>query len=52
VHGRLVDYGGYELFAMTPLKANTGWIRREIFKKREQPGHHGHSRVDSRQPER
>jgi phage terminase large subunit-like protein len=35
--GRLVDFGGYELFAMTPLKANTGWIRREIFKKREHP---------------
>ena len=34
---RLVDFGGYELFAMTPLKANTGWIRREIFKKRESP---------------
>ncbi len=36
--GRLVDFDGYELFAMTPLKANTGWIRREIFKKREDPG--------------
>lgn len=35
--GRLVDFGGYELFAMTPLKANTGWIRREIWKKRESP---------------
>ncbi len=36
--GRLVDFDGYELFAMTPLKANTGWIRREIFKRREDPG--------------
>jgi hypothetical protein len=37
VHARLVDYGGYEMFAMTPLKANTGWIRREMWKKRESP---------------
>jgi len=36
--GRLVDFDGYELFAMTPLKANTGWIRREIYKRREDPG--------------
>ena len=36
--GRVVDFGGYEMFAMTPLKANTGWIRREIFKKRADPG--------------
>ena len=34
---RLADHGGYEMFAMTPLKTNTGWIRREIFKKRESP---------------
>lgn len=27
----------YEMFAMTPLKTNTGWIRREIFKQREAP---------------
>jgi phage terminase large subunit-like protein len=34
---RLVDFGGFEMFAMTPLKANTGWIRRDIWKKREHP---------------
>jgi hypothetical protein len=34
---RLADHGGYEMFAMTPLKTNTGWIRRDIFKKRESP---------------
>jgi phage terminase large subunit-like protein len=34
---RLLDYGGYEMFAMTPLKTNTGWIRRDIFKNREAP---------------
>ncbi len=34
---RLVDFGGYELFAMTPLKANTGWVRRDIYKRRESP---------------
>lgn len=34
---RLVRYGGYEMFAMTPLKTNTGWVRREIFKQREAP---------------
>jgi phage terminase large subunit-like protein len=28
---------GFEMFAMTPLKANTGWVRREIYKKRESP---------------
>lgn len=32
---RLLDHGGYEMFAMTPLKTNTGWVRRDIFKKRE-----------------
>lgn len=35
---RLVDYGGREVFAMTPLKANVGWIKRDIFKKRGSPG--------------
>jgi hypothetical protein len=25
------------MFAMTPLKTNTGWIRRDIFKQREHP---------------
>jgi phage terminase large subunit-like protein len=34
---RLIDHGGFEMFAMTPLKTNTGWIRRDIFKKREAP---------------
>jgi hypothetical protein len=34
---RLADYGGFEMFAMTPLKANTGYVRREIWKKRESP---------------
>jgi len=34
---RLIDYGGYEMYAMTPLKTNTGWIRRDIYKKREAP---------------
>lgn len=34
---RLLRFGGYEMFAMTPLKTNTGWIRREIYKKREAP---------------
>jgi phage terminase large subunit-like protein len=29
--------GGYEMYAMTPLKANTGWIRRDIYKNREAP---------------
>jgi phage terminase large subunit-like protein len=32
---RLADHDGFELFAMTPLNTNTGWVRREIFKKRE-----------------
>jgi phage terminase large subunit-like protein len=34
---RTADYGGFEMFAMTPLKTNTGYVRREIFKKREAP---------------
>lgn len=34
---RLLDHGGYELFAMTPLQTNTGWIRRDIFRQRESP---------------
>jgi phage terminase large subunit-like protein len=34
---RLADHGGFEMFAMTPLKANTGYVRREIWKKRESP---------------
>lgn len=34
---RLLDHGGYEMFAMTPLKTNTGWVRRDIFKQREAP---------------
>lgn len=34
---RLIRYSGPEMFAMTPLKANTGWTRREIWRKREDP---------------
>lgn len=34
---RLTDYDGYEIFAMTPLKVNTGWVRRVIWKNREHP---------------
>jgi phage terminase large subunit-like protein len=34
---RLTRFGGFEMFAMTPLKANTGWIRRDIWRKREAP---------------
>lgn len=34
---RLADYGGFEMFAMTPLAANTGYVRREVWKKRESP---------------
>ena len=34
---RLVDHGGFEMFAMTPLKTNTGWIRRDIWRNRESP---------------
>lgn len=32
---RLLKHNGPELYAMTPLKSNTGWIRREIWRKRE-----------------
>lgn len=34
---RLPDYDGYEMFACTPLKANTAWMRRDIWRKREHP---------------
>jgi hypothetical protein len=34
---RLGDFGGFEMFAMTPLDTNTGYVRREIYKKRESP---------------
>jgi phage terminase large subunit-like protein len=34
---RLADYGGFEMFAMTPLETNTGYVRREVWKKRESP---------------
>lgn len=34
---RLMRFGGFEMFAMTPLKANTGWVRRDIWRKRESP---------------
>jgi phage terminase large subunit-like protein len=33
---RLADFGGFEMFAMTPLMG-IGWIYRDIFKKREHP---------------
>lgn len=34
---RIMRFGGFEMFAYTPVKANTGWLKREIFKKRESP---------------
>jgi len=34
---RVIDNGGYEMFAMTPLKVNTGWIRRDIWRRRGDP---------------
>jgi hypothetical protein len=34
---RLVRYGGHEMFAMTQLEANTGYVRREVWKKRAAP---------------
>lgn len=34
---RLMRHGGFEMFACTPLKVNTGWMRREIWKNREAP---------------
>lgn len=34
---RLIDRGGPQWFAMTPLTSNTGWIRREIWRKRAAP---------------
>lgn len=34
---RIMRMGGYEMFAMTPVNTNTGWIRRDIFRKREDP---------------
>lgn len=34
---RLIDFGGYEMFAMTPIKANAAWVNREIVKKRDAP---------------
>lgn len=36
-HTRLLQHNGPEWFAMTPLKSNTAWIRREIWRKREDP---------------
>jgi phage terminase large subunit-like protein len=32
---RLLAHNGPEFYTMTPLKANTGWIRRDIWRKRE-----------------
>jgi phage terminase large subunit-like protein len=34
---RLVDYQGFEMFAMTPIRANTSWIRRDLWRNREAP---------------
>jgi hypothetical protein len=34
---RTVRYGGYEMFAMTPLDTNTAYVRRAIWKQREAP---------------
>lgn len=34
---RLLATGGPEWYTMTPLKANAGWIRRDIWRKREHP---------------
>lgn len=34
---RLNDTGGFEMFAFTPLDTNTGFVHREIYKKREDP---------------
>jgi phage terminase large subunit-like protein len=34
---RLVRYGGHEMFAMTPLDANTQYVRKAIWKQREHP---------------
>ena len=34
---RLLATGGPEWYTMTPLKSNSGWIRREIWRKREHP---------------
>lgn len=34
---RLMRFGGFEMFAFTPVKANVGWLKREIYKKRDSP---------------
>lgn len=34
---RLLANNGPEFYTMTPLKSNTGWIRRDIWKKRASP---------------
>lgn len=34
---RLTDYGGFEMFAMTPLNVNTSWVRKELWRKRADP---------------
>lgn len=34
---RLTDFGGFEMFAMTPLNVNTSWVRRQIWRNREDP---------------
>lgn len=34
---RLVRHGGFEMFAMTPIRTNTGWVRRDIYRQQEAP---------------
>lgn len=34
---RLLQHNGPEWYTMTPLRTNTGWIRREIWRNREAP---------------
>lgn len=34
---RLVDFKGFEMFAMTPIRTNTGWIRRDLWRQRDAP---------------
>lgn len=34
---RLVRHGGFEMFAMTPIRTNTGWVRRDIYRQRAAP---------------
>ncbi len=34
---RIMRFGGFEMFAYTPLKSNTTWLKRDIYKRREDP---------------